>query len=417
MMVRSFTGRTIPEALEKVRQQLGPNALIIETRNVNEPGLLGRKIGVEVIAACDGHPNQRQRSSDAAEARSSTAAVAERPPASRGVSTHAESAETPWHRIDLPELPAPRSESGSETANQASALQSLRHLELGNDDVSHELASIRRQLARLAAGQSTPSAHLGEILVSQLEDVELPGDCIAELDDAIAQAGERLPTDRRLAFAEKLLARSLHCPGAIDWNHCHDLLLVGPTGVGKTTTIAKLAGELVLRQHRRIALITIDTYRIGAADQLRAYADLLDVPFEVAQTPAQLHAALARFADYDNVLIDTAGRSHADSARILELKGFCRQHASLQVCLTVSATCGRAEFAAVVERFSILPIQHAIVTKLDECMAHGRLYGCLRRHHLPVSYVTMGQEVPDDIKAADRSALAHAVLHSEPARA
>jgi flagellar biosynthesis protein FlhF len=186
-------------------------------------------------------------------------------------------------------------------------------------------------------------------------------------------------------------------------------MLVGPTGVGKTTTIAKLAGDLVLKRKLRVALVTIDTYRVGAQDQLKAYADLLDVPCEVAATPAQFALALKRFADRDVVLIDTAGRSHADAARVHELKGFCRtaSEAGLPaaVMLALAANGGRAEFAAVVERFSVLPIEHAVVTKLDECAAPGRLYGCLRRHRLPVAYFTTGQEVPDDIQPATSNAI------------
>ncbi len=198
----------------------------------------------------------------------------------------------------------------------------------------------------------------------------------------------------------RLLARQLPCAGAIDWAACRRLMVVGPTGVGKTTTLAKLAGDLVLKQRRSVALVTIDTYRVGATDQLRAYADLLDVPLEVATSPAQLGAILRRFEHVDNVLIDTAGRSPADSARVQELKGFARAAPGVAVMLAAAATSGRAEFAAVVERFSVLPLAHTVITKLDECAAAGRLYGCLRRHRLPLNYVTAGQEVPEDIAPA-----------------
>jgi len=166
----------------------------------------------------------------------------------------------------------------------------------------------------------------------------------------------------------------------------------------------------VMKKGKRVALITIDTYRVGAQDQLKTYADLLDVPLEVAATPAQFGALMRRYESYDNVLIDTAGRSPTDATRIHELKGFCRAVPGLGVMLAVAATSGRAEFAAVVERFSILPVAHAVITKLDECAAMGRLYGCLRRHRLPLNYLTTGQEVPDDIIAADPALIAGRVL-------
>jgi flagellar biosynthesis protein FlhF len=294
--------------------------------------------------------------------------------------------------------------------NQAAALSRSRSEDESSIGLEDELISIRRQLARLAAGQGTPRGHLGEELASQLDDSELPGELVAELDDAMARAGTRLAPDRHRDFLGLLLARNLPCAGAIDWTTTQKMMLVGPTGVGKTTTLAKFASDLVLKRGRRVALITIDTYRVGAQDQLRTYADLLDVPLEVAASPAQFGALMRRYESYDNILIDTAGRSPGDATRIHELKGFCRAVPGLGVMLAVAATSGRAEFAAVVERFSILPIAHAVVTKLDECAAMGRLYGCLRRHHLPLNYITTGQEVPDDIVAADPAMIAGRVL-------
>lgn len=126
---------------------------------------------------------------------------------------------------------------------------------------------------------------------------------------------------------------------------------------------------------------------------------------------------LSSFKDMDNVLIDTAGRSPADSTRVHELKSYCRAAATgapgLAVMLCVAANGGAAEFAAAVERFSILPLEHAAVTKLDECEAGGRLYGCLRRHHLTINYLTTGQEVPDDIVPATSAALSLRVLQEQ----
>lgn len=383
MIVRSYTGRTVPEALEKVKNDLGDGALIIETRALREPGLLGRKSGYEVVAAVDDAPSKATR------------------PAIPAVTTSAmEPQVIPWKPQAL-EAPV---------ANQAASLARERSEESAALALEEELVSIRRQLARLAAGQGTPRGHLGEEIAAQLDDSELPGELVAELDEAMARAGNRLEPAKHRDFLSLLMARNLPCNGALDWSATPKLMMVGPTGVGKTTTLAKLASDLVMKRGKRVALITIDTYRVGAQDQLKAYADLLDVPLEVASTPAQFGALMRRYETYDNVLIDTAGRSPTDATRIHELKGFCRAVPGLGVMLAVAATSGRAEFAAVVERFSILPVAHAVVTKLDECAAMGRLYGCLRRHRLPLNYLTIGQEVPNDIIAADPALIAGRVL-------
>jgi flagellar biosynthesis protein FlhF len=354
MIVRTYTGRTVNEALIKVRAELGERALIIETRPWKEPGLLGQRAGFEVVAASDDEP---------APPRSQAAAL---------------------QRVAEPAVPR-------------------------GPDLGAELAAIRREMARLAAGMPPRLSALGG-LADELRATGMPDEILDELDAACAAAGQRLDPERQRDFARLVLGRALAPAQTFDWNQPRRLLVVGPTGVGKTTTIAKLAGELVLKRKARIALVTIDTYRVGAQDQLRAYADLLDVPMEVAGTPAELSRVLARYADRDHVLVDTSGRSPADEARLMELKGFCRACPGLSVALAVAGNAGRAEFAAAVERFSILPVEHAIITKLDECAEAGRLYGCLRRHRLPVRWFGTGQEVPEDLVAADPGLVVEQVL-------
>ena len=375
MIVRSYTGRTMGEALEKVRTDLGDNALIIETRSLRTPGLLGSRSGYEVVASS---------------APDDVPAPAPKPAA----------APEDWRQELIGELRRPGQAADLKTA------QDDRHL-------GDELAAIRRQLARLSLGQHTPTAWLGEDMTACLEAGDLPPELIAECDQALQRAGDRLKPAQREEFLARFLAHNTPVAGAIDWNHCRQLMVVGPTGVGKTTSIAKLAGDLVLRQRRRVALVTIDTYRVGASDQLQAYAELLDAPFAVAHTPAKLKEILASLSDCDNVFIDTAGRNPRDEARLQELRGYCRQVPGLQVMLAAPATCGRSEFAGIVERFSTLPIEHAILTKLDENLAPGRLLGCLRRHHLPVNYVTTGQEVPHDFHAVNALELARMVFSHE----
>jgi flagellar biosynthesis protein FlhF len=342
MIVKTYTGRTMNEALAKVRADLGDRALIIETRPWKEPGLLSPRSGYEIVAAADEEP-----------------------------------------------LPVA-------VPTQASKLKAVAP----TPDLAAELAAIRREMARLASGRPVRTAALGA-LADELREAGCPDEVLDELDAACNAAGDRLGEAQRRDFARLVMTRALGPVQPFDWSMPRRLLVVGPTGVGKTTTIAKLAGELVLKRRARIALVTIDTYRVGAQDQLRAYADLLDVPMEVASTPAELARVLARYADRDHILIDTSGRSPADEARLMELKGFCRACPGLSVTLAVAANAGRAEFASAVERFSVLPVEHALITKLDECAEPGRLYGCLRRHRLPVRWFGTGQEVPEDLVAAD----------------
>jgi len=185
--------------------------------------------------------------------------------------------------------------------------------------------------------------------------------------------------------------------------------LVGPTGVGKTTTIAKLAGRLV-QQRRRVALVTLDTYRIGAVEQLRAYADLLGAPCEVAFTPAEATRAAARFADRDAVLFDTTGRSPRDSERLAELASTLRVVGGVETLLCVSSAASAESLADTAARFAGSAPAGLVVTKLDETDRCGPAFSLAAERRLPVAFLCAGQEVPTDLERASAERIARLCL-------
>jgi flagellar biosynthesis protein FlhF len=176
--------------------------------------------------------------------------------------------------------------------------------------------------------------------------------------------------------------------------------LVGPTGVGKTTTIAKLAAHYRLREQCSVGLITVDTYRIAAVEQLKTYAQIMDLPLEVVATPREMHAAVDRLADADLVLIDTAGRSPRDAVRLSELRGLLGQSQADEVHLVLSAASGPDSIDIAAGAFSTVGASALVLTKLDEAVSLDWLPVLLKRHRLPLSYTTNGQNVPDDIQPA-----------------
>jgi flagellar biosynthesis protein FlhF len=191
------------------------------------------------------------------------------------------------------------------------------------------------------------------------------------------------------------------------------LALVGPTGVGKTTTLAKLAAAYKLRQGRRVGLITADTYRIAAVDQLRTYAEIIGLPLKVVLTPAEILAACQSLADCDAILIDSAGRSQHDATRLDELRRFVDAVAPHETHLVLSATASGSVLTRIAERFAPLAPSRVIFTKLDEAVTLGPLLGVARRIGLKLSYFTTGQEVPDHIELAHPDRLARAILSGE----
>ena len=188
------------------------------------------------------------------------------------------------------------------------------------------------------------------------------------------------------------------------------MALVGPTGVGKTTTIAKLAGNFHLRERRRVGLITVDTYRIAAVEQLRTYADIIDLPMEVVSTPREMRQAVERLADLDLILMDTAGRSPRDDVKIQELKNMLAEAEADEVHLVLSSVNSLENLKKTAKQFADVGVTALVLTKLDEATGLGNLVPLLRSCRLPLSYVTNGQNVPDDIEAADRRRLTRGIL-------
>ncbi len=188
------------------------------------------------------------------------------------------------------------------------------------------------------------------------------------------------------------------------------IALVGPTGVGKTTTVAKLAATYKLRHGKNVGLITSDTYRIAAVEQLRTYAGIIGLPLKVANTPEELAQAVEELSDCDIVVIDTAGRSQNDARRLEELAEFTQAANPDETHLVLSTTVGDNVLRKTAQRFKALGPDRCILTKLDEAVTTGPIAGLSDRIGLPLSFITIGQEVPDDLEPARADRLARCVL-------
>lgn len=190
---------------------------------------------------------------------------------------------------------------------------------------------------------------------------------------------------------------------------------VGPTGVGKTTTLAKLAAEYQLRQGLNVGLITVDTFRIAAVDQLRTYARIMNVPMEVVRDTAEMQRAIDRLSDNDLILIDTAGGSPRDSERIAELKEAVLSARPTEINLVLSSGVSANGFRQAVEAFGEMGVSSLTLTKIDESNGVGHLWNELHDSHLPLRYLTHGQNVPDDYQVATPNQIGNALLGSNAA--
>lgn len=184
----------------------------------------------------------------------------------------------------------------------------------------------------------------------------------------------------------------------------------GPTGVGKTTTIAKLAAEGVLKQKRKVGLITTDTYRIGAVDQLRTYANILNIPLEVVFQPSEMASAMESLRDCDLILVDTAGRNYRKQDYAQELAQYFPSLSGGENYLVLSLTAKNNDMIEILQNFKCIPVEKVIFTKSDETQTYGSILNMVMRYHLSISYLTTGQNVPDDIRVAVPRKVANLIL-------
>ncbi|KQL54617.1 flagellar biosynthesis protein FlhF [Heyndrickxia shackletonii] len=189
--------------------------------------------------------------------------------------------------------------------------------------------------------------------------------------------------------------------------------LVGPTGVGKTTTLAKMAANAVIDRQKKVAFITTDTYRIAAIEQLKTYANLLQVPVEVVYNLSDFEQALEKFKDFDMIFIDTAGRNYRELQYIEELKKVIDFSKEMETLLTLSLTMKEEDIRAIIDSFGSIKIDHLIFTKLDETTTYGSILNIMLDYQIGTAYLTYGQDVPDDIQAATPACLVKHVFEGK----
>ncbi|NTV83976.1 MAG: hypothetical protein HGA23_06725, partial [Bacteroidales bacterium] len=215
-----------------------------------------------------------------------------------------------------------------------------------------------------------------------------------------------------LTAVEDLICQSLPSFNELDKGH-RVKVLIGPTGVGKTTTLAKLSAYHALNEKKSVGLITTDTYRIAAVEQLKVYARIIGIPLEIAPGNKDFKKSLDRFADKDVIFVDTPGTSRNDMVNLKKLHETLRSEIPFESNLLISLTTSKESMMDVASRYKIFDYNHIILTRADECMRIGFLWDILDRIAKPVSYITNGQNVPNDIEEANPQKIARLIVGSD----
>ena len=428
MNLKRYRVNNIQEALQQIKRDLGPDAVIVSTRQVKEGkgtfGLFGKTI-LEVTAGLD-------EKKEAAKAAAAT----------RALGAYAGNAGNPEATLAAP-MPPLRTpiEKKIETSTEDTRnllrplqqdIQSLKEiLENMNshssayenhvtNELKHDLGEMRHMLHMLASRNSLQDEpDLPEHLMVLYQQMKFSG-----LEDKFAKR-LILETQRNITeddlenfsyvkiFLARMLMKIVKTTNGIENINTPQKIvaLIGPTGVGKTITAAKIASEQMMQYKRKVALITVDSYRITAVEQLKTYAKIINVPLSIVSDKAELDRAIASYADYDSIIIDTGGCSQRDEAQMFELREIFDERGRIHNILVLSTTTKETDLNEITRKFGCMPIDSLIFTKLDESATYGSIFNHVIRFKKPISFLTTGQKVPEDIEVATKERLVDLLLH------
>jgi len=358
MRVRRFVAPDVQVAMAKVKAEMGDEAVILHVRTVRAGGffgLFGRSM-TEVTAALEDRKGSFPPQQEMAPKLART-----------------------YERADIVKV---------------EPVQEIRQLKHAIEKMSREM---QQQMAELGADKSLQGM---EMLLKEFTDKELDERLVKKvLKNILAELGEEASPEQVRAELTGELTKLVGQVSPIIPNGKKPLVvaLVGPTGVGKTTTIAKLAANFCLVQNYKVAMLTADTYRVAAIDQLKTFAEIIRVPLEVVVSTNTIRDAIERQKDADVIFIDTAGRSPNNQMQISELRALMEKAKPDRVLLTMSATTRRQDMDRIVEKFDLPCIDSLIFTKMDETTSCGAIISIMHKTQKPLAYLTNGQTVPDDI--------------------
>jgi len=436
MQIKKFEAPTIQEALDSIKRELGPEAIILQTKRHRKGFGLLNGSSVEVTAAISDRSIQKKTYVEK-KLQSAGKDVLHSMSASRQADVLDQAVERLSQRKTSSASIAPEQKRyiDIDPSDVPSTNYASPKLKGGSVTVEEEVKYLKRMIEELKMAQADSHSQASTQITTQILGTPALMDAfesliLAGMDRRFAlglvkkTAFELGPEDSAdpemvldqvtfelMSATEVMSPLANLTPGSRGEDGPLCIALVGPTGVGKTTTLAKIASQAILNRSLRVGLINLDAYKVAAVDQLGTYAKILNVPFRSASTGAELKSAIDDFKTLDLVLIDTTGRSQRDVQSLKEMNQLLRSiEVSVQAHLVVSATTRDTELYDTANRFAVFKPQALIVSKLDEASIFGSIHNMSQRAKLPLSYFTTGQRVPEDLEEATRDRVAALIM-------
>ncbi|OBR94961.1 flagellar biosynthesis protein FlhF [Clostridium ragsdalei P11] len=391
MIIKRYKVNNMNEAITRIRYELGKEAVIISQRKIRKPGILGffsRKI-LEVTAAVD---NKKKENNREEEMQDSIAAI-------KKIVNDKMKNNTLCNDVKGDKI---IDNDTKENYNTSECNYENNIVDKNNNSIIKEMQQMKGMLNEMMKGSY---GNVGKSAFQiKLENSDFNSKVVSTILNGVNMIEDDRDEEEKL---KEVVTSMIKVEDKVLENI---VVLVGPTGVGKTTTIAKLAGRLSLIEKKKVGLITIDTYRIGAVEQLKTYADIMNIPFQVVFTIKDMGKAIENMSDCDVILIDTTGRSSKNKMQISELRAFIDKVNTDNIHLVISCTTKNRDIDVIVEGYKELNYNNVIITKLDETSTYGSILNILQAAKKPISFVTTGQNVPEDIKVMNTEELVKLVL-------
>ena len=380
MLIKKYLVKNMNEALTRIRYELGKDAIIISQRKVRESGIKGyfKPKLIEVTAALQNNKMEKKNKFNIE---------------NKNEIDFKDSLDSIKKIID-----------DSKDSKLDKSQKFNKEVNLTNtDNIKEEVKEIKDLLNRVI--KNTNKEEEKDIVLEYLKDIDIDDELIKEI---LTDKYDNIDVFK--TYFKELLENEIQvCTESLSGK----VVLVGPTGVGKTTTIAKLAGRLALIEKKKVGLITIDTYRIGAVEQLKTYAEIMNIPFKVVITLKEMENAVSELEDCDVILIDTTGRSSKNTMQISELRAFTQKVNADHIALVISGTTKNRDIQTIINGYSEIGYEKMIITKLDETSSYGCIYNIIKKAQKPIAYITTGQNVPDDIRIPLKSEISKLILGEE----
>ncbi len=399
MQVKKFIGESTASVMALIKKEFGEDAIILQTNKIKKGGFLGffQKEEIEIIAALDNESrvDTRLRKNIQKKQPINNDAISDRNFKSH-INNMNEIRQSKMENHPIENSLVSKENKNIEIKRDDATKNEAKEVKKDIDEIKNTVKELSKKINDTFRTPQEEEEYIKEQEeIAKLNSTGISLDLSKEIVTNVKKSGKNISYDSVCLEIEKMLSNSIKINYTQNKKY---IIFIGSTGVGKTTTLAKIASKEAMEKRKKIGFLTLDTYRISAVEQLKTYAEILSSPIEIAYEIRDLVASIDRLSNRDLVFIDTAGRSHNNKGQVDDIKNVLKNIENKKVYLVLSANINMEDMFDIIETYNFVDDYEIIVTKMDETKRHGNLLNLMMKTGKKISYTAFGQNVPDDIE-------------------